>query len=113
MAKEYIEREALLELVEHLDKYERCKNCYHLSSCDVWVRHGTTLYDDYDYSVENCPYYIPTADVVEVRHGEWVEHGNWFGHIEYKCTSCNDTTFDASEMDYCPWCGAKMDGKEE
>ena len=30
------------------------------------MRNATTLYDDYIYSVENCPYYISTADVVEV-----------------------------------------------
>ena len=63
---EYIERVPFAELIEHLDKKEPCKNCYHRAACDAWVRNVTTLYDDYIYSVENCPYYKPTADVVEV-----------------------------------------------
>ncbi len=90
---------------EHLDKHERCKNCYHLSSCAVWVRHGTTLYDDYDYSVENCPYYISATDVVEVRHGEWKSvYSNNMG-IVYECSECGHLELGTS--DYCI-CGAKM-----
>ncbi len=51
------EKEELIELVEHLNKYEHCKKCIHLASCDAWVRHSATLYDDFDYSVEACPYF--------------------------------------------------------
>ena len=47
-----------------------------------------------------CEY--PTADVVEVRHGEWV--GMW----DYKCSVCNE--YSEYRTDYCPNCGAKMDG---
>ena len=116
---EYIEREALLELVEHLDKNERCKNCYLLSSCDAWVRNATTLYDDYIYSVENCPYYISTADVVEVEHGEWKD--DLFVKNKYpsvKCSECNirfcDIISNHSCMwNFCPNCGAKMDGERK
>lgn len=111
---------------EHLYKQERCKNCYHFSSCAAWVRHGTTLYDDYEYSVEDCTYYIPAADVEEVRHGEWkllnelqfcdgsyettcycslcerevtVKHEEWYGA----------KTVLSNSYPYCH-CGAKMDG---
>ena len=118
MEKKHTEREALPELVEHLDKYERCKNCYHLSSCDVWVRHGTTLYDDYGYSVKNCPYYIPAADVVEVRHGEWVFEFALAGHSFYHCSVCGrqeSLLTKESTAEYFPYChcGAKMDGGDE
>lgn len=92
---EYIEREALLELVEHLDKNERCKNCYHLSSCDAWVRNATTLYDDYIYSVENCPYYISTADVVEVVRCKDCE--NWDNSIRF-LTACACSYWSSSRL---------------
>ena len=113
MEKKHTEREALPELVEHLDKYERCKNCYHLSSCDVWVRHGTTLYDDYGYSVKNCPYYIPAADVVEVVRCKDCRHAEPFG-VGFVCRYSSYAPY-VGEMHYCAngWRknNAKMDGK--
>lgn len=81
---EYIERVPFAELVEHLNKKEPCKNCYHMAACDAWIRNATTLYDDYDYSVENCPYYKPTADVVKV----------------VRCKDCGHSFFD----DRVGWC---------
>ena len=51
--------------------------------------------------IENAP----TVDVVEVKHGEWDNNGGF-----YRCSECiNYTNYD---YDYCPYCGAKMDGKE-
>ena len=54
----------------------------------------------------------PTADVVEVRHGEWRYEG------DYKaCSLCGTfvewNTLGTSHWKYCPFCGAKMDGKGE
>jgi hypothetical protein len=53
----------------------------------------------------------PTADVVEVRHGKWQVYldGNLL-----MCSSCKTTFFDESGnggTNYCPHCGAKMDGE--
>ena len=59
----------------------------------------------------------PTADVVEVRHGEWEKHTN--SHLYwYKCSICGDyppRNYYGHEYHsaYCPNCGAKMDGKGE
>ena len=71
---EYIKRVPFEALIEHLNKKEPCKNCYHLAACDAWVRNATTLYDDYSYSVKNCPYYKPAADVVKVVRCEDCKH---------------------------------------
>lgn len=50
----------------------------------------------------------PAADVAEVKHGEW-KRGNFtgFGYSLY-CNCCGMVSED--ETDYCPHCGARMDG---
>lgn len=63
----------------------------------------------------------PTADVVEVRHGEWKYHecvSSYDGCISgYACSVCGafveDEYFEAEEYHkkFCPNCGAKMDGE--
>ena len=45
----------------------------------------------------------PTADVAEVKHGEW---------IGLECSKCGHFATYANDYNYCPNCGAKMDGKE-
>ena len=59
---------------------------------------------------------IPAADVVEVRH-ERFEWGYQNGQYGIWCTNCGAGWVDsenaewiAREHDYCPKCGAKMDG---
>ena len=61
--------------------------------------------------------HLPTADVVEVKHEEWkpiVKQDNYF-EPPYcdtcKCSAC-EYKIDVSETvyNYCPHCGAKMDG---
>ena len=36
-----------------------CKKCVHEAACAAWIRHGKTLYEDFEYSVEDCPNYAP------------------------------------------------------
>lgn len=54
---------------------------------------------------------IPAADVVEVRHGQWVYEP---GHIPH-CSECGRYSDDADtgEAICCPFCGARMDGRQE
>ena len=52
----------------------------------------------------------PTADVVEVRHGRWKNGGNG---LYDTCTACGEEIYLAIPMNYCPECGALMDGKED
>lgn len=31
-----------------------CNKCIHRKACNDWVIHGTTIYNDFEYSVEDC-----------------------------------------------------------
>ena len=53
----------------------------------------------------------PSADVVEVRHGEW-----GFDGLGWTCSECGEYALANKaklqvHSDYCPHCGAKMDGE--
>ena len=53
-------------------------------------------------------YRTPTADVVEVKHGEYIQKGAW--HIE--CSVCRHVLAHIGEAkNYCPNCGADMRGR--
>ena len=43
--------------IKHLEKYENCTQCIHIKACEAWANHGVTLYDDFSYSVNNCPHF--------------------------------------------------------
>lgn len=62
----------------------------------------------------------PTADVQEVKHGKWILRGGW-----NRCSVCDGKAllkdaggigglheYDQVKSDICPYCSAKMDGKE-
>ena len=48
----------------------------------------------------------PTVDAVEVVHGRWISHEY---DMAYSCSTCKYIT-DWHLSNYCPQCGAKMDG---
>lgn len=50
--------------------------------------------------------HFPPADVQEIRRGRWVETDTY-----PKCSVCG--LYGVSDMNYCPNCGAKMEGAEE
>ena len=43
------------------------------------------------------------------RHGRWEECGQYDVFDYYQCSECGYFSFDG-ETNYCPNCGAKMDG---
>ncbi len=66
------------------------------------------LHIEYAYAAEQLLDEIPADDVAPVVHGRWVPfHSEAAGDIQY-CSAC-EIGFDA-KTDYCPHCGAKMDG---
>ena len=92
---EYIEREAAINALWKLrSSYRHAKEMCVVGSCVL--------------ELKEC---VPTADVVEVRHGEWLK-GNMPTYGGYKCSVCRENTVHY-KANYCPNCGAKMDGKGE
>ena len=91
---EYIDRE------EYCEKHCRCSNEYcGKESCPIWK--------------------APAADVVPVVHGRWIESKEhiyltdsvckeW---INFYCSECDVPN--NSPTDFCPSCGARMDGETE
>lgn len=62
----------------------------------------------------------PTVDAVEVVHGEWTTiEDDWMMDTIYKCSVCKEefVTVDGTPAEnlwnYCPNCGALMDGGNE
>ena len=58
----------------------------------------------------------PTVDAVEVVHGRWVKNETESEkHVEsiYFCSVCqnHDAWGETEKTNYCPNCGAKMDGE--
>ena len=110
---EYIEREAAFEY------NEQCKKCFLFQVCASVLKQQLFIREKM-LAKENpkCSYYIPAADVVEVRHGEWVPSLHHYGL--YMCSECQcsdekcQPIFDKrNAWKKCPNCGAKMDGKGE
>jgi DNA-directed RNA polymerase subunit RPC12/RpoP len=59
---------------------------------------------------------IPKADVVEVKHGKWIIKTDDYDCEYMKCSCCGQEFYPTDEdtvdktPNYCPDCGAKMDG---
>lgn len=57
---------------------------------------------------------IPAADVAPVRHGKWIEKEKYTFGVLYDCSICDNRILDnGHSWNYCPNCGAKMDGDED
>lgn len=96
---EYIEREATIELL--------CS----LGSRDYRREKGTI---QEAIKMVSFSEYTPTADVAPVRHGRWLGWGK-SGTPTYEnygtCSVCGeDAEIYTEHRNYCPNCGARMDG---
>ena len=78
----------------------------------VWLKKD--IHDEYSLGLhDGCEYdiklidEIPAADVAPVVHGRWIMHDDEFG-LTCECSVCHIETM--GDGNYCPSCGAKMDG---
>ena len=99
MRKEYIEREAAKRAIMWCED----ENNFDFSQ-------GLIAAED---TLDN----IPAADVAPVRHGRWIEREDMnYGWNIWECSACREEfcveegTPKDYEYNYCPNCGARMDG---
>ena len=52
---------------------------------------------------------LPKVDAVEVVHGRWIDVALRYTQTKEKCSVCGGIVY-AHGFNYCPNCGAKMDG---
>ena len=95
---EYIDRAAVHELVKSIPHYQ-------MFNYDRTESRRGISPDDVDFGVDK----IPAADVVEVRHGYWIDHhsGGSF------CSACKRWVPYSHHPKYCETCGARMDKEDE
>ncbi len=95
---EYIERKAAVTVCD--EQYKEC------------LRKGDFRGDTVAWNICADIKAIPAADVAPVVHGLWVEHLD-----EMECSVCkrqwNYCDNDTNTFNFCPNCGAKMDGGAE
>ena len=99
---EYIEREKTVELLRSLGNRE-------------YRREKGTIQDA--IKMISYPEYTPAADVAPVVHGRWDDSGRYTfpdGSTAVRCTNCGcaltESEYRLNNWNYCPVCGAKMDG---
>ena len=84
---DYINKQAFLDYMKRTDRYFNVK-----------------------FDIEN----FPKADVAPVRHGQWEEASDGDGIVCPFCrTDFCTIIYDTECFNYCPNCGAKMDGDSE
>lgn len=94
---EYIEREALRDEILNDPTFDNDTINYYLGVVDLQ----------------------PSADVVEVVHGKWINiicYGDYCLGYCSVCWTLQGATFPSALKEgfrYCRWCGAKMDGGKE
>lgn len=96
--KVYIERD---ELESRIKKYVKCRDA-----------DRETL----EWAKDECirqAHCMPAADVVEVVHARWIwnEENECFVCSNCELSALNDYRGDSTNSNYCPNCGAKMDGE--
>lgn len=97
---EYIERELVEKMMEDAQIISDGEYCGYCTE---------------DISISS----IPAADVAPVVHGRWIYIGKYG---KYECSVCHGIDTDCSdyygshivtEQNFCPECGAKMDGDQD
>jgi hypothetical protein len=86
------------------------------------VKHLVGVHDGwripFGYTVEDEIINFPAADVAPVRHGRWRKAMGDSGVVRMTCTNCGFYRFPENDIrermfNYCPNCGAKMDGGQD
>ena len=82
---------------------DKLKDAFHTDTEHLQSR-DEHLFDLIMFEIDEAP----TADVEEVKHGEWIDNEIPCSMLS-KCSLCGYPC-GAYTLNYCPNCGAKMDG---
>lgn len=107
---EYIEKHKVVNLLTALENecqqfkpFEGFENAMYRKLCETEIAIGK----------------LPAADVAPVVHGRWDDSGRYTfpsGNAAVRCTNCGcaltESEYRLNNWNYCPVCGAKMDGAE-
>lgn len=96
---EYIKREAAVAVCD--EQYKEC------------LRKGDFRGDTVAWDICADIKAIPTADVAPVVHGRWIHDGRRIqSGIDWcHCSECGKSDNFCARTNYCPNCGARMDGE--
>lgn len=97
---EYIDRKAAIDYI----KENQCKACSDIGFCG-----GCAV-----LTAKKLLQAVPAADVAPVRHGRWQVYYTDLDTLYSRCSDCLCSFKGAkNHYNYCPNCGAKMDGEAE
>jgi len=102
---DYIERQAMLDAVDKLKI---------IPSLDGTGKPTPT--EDFRVQFLGTVLKVTAADVVPVVYGHWIRHDDadiveGYYVPEYECSKCG--AWKKDDSDFCPDCGARMDGKRK
>lgn len=98
---EYIEREALLKDIHEAVRFTVARSQKALTNLEI--KGANKILDRIKVA--------PVADVVEVKHGKWIKKNDCAFPVCSECHTWTDELQGTAEFNYCPNCGAKMDGE--
>ena len=104
---EYIERDALRDAVESIDWYSVYKG--KLTAGAPSSANALYKANDIYSAIDNAP----AADVEPVRHGRWLTHSDRPDSLICSVCECGFDMWKHDQHNYCPNCGAKMDGGDD
>lgn len=109
---EYIKREAAIAYIR--EQSEECQKAFE----ELGGESG--IYADAYNDLAEDFYSIPAANVAPVVHGRWDDSGRYTfpgGGTAVRCTECGCaltvSEYHLNNWNYCPVCGAKMDGERK
>lgn len=101
--------------------YIRCKNCdpIYCNGCNIKILEMMLDEGKFDCLMNVNRSINQSADVAPVVHARWDDSGRYTfpgGSTAVRCTECGCaltvSEFRLNRWNYCPVCGAKMDGSE-
>ena len=105
------------KLIEQLNGYFEGKDLKRFVALDAATALSTLQAENEKLRAEleqlkQCVDGKPAADVAPVRHGRWIVFDSENPESK-ECTACGYLFSRIHPSNYCPYCGALMDGKED